>query len=131
MTLSQDNRLIRIATPLGDSALIVQSLNGTEWISQLFSFDLQLVSEQNDITFDQLAGANCTLGIRSSDGSERHINGIISEFAQTQTSDKDGLSKYQAVLSPTVLLLEQCFDCRIFQDKSTPDIIKAVLSRDS
>lgn len=131
MALSQDNRLIRIATPLGEGTLVVLSFSGIEGISSDFNFTMQLASERNDITFDQLAGQNVTVGLRSSDGSERYINGIIVEFMAMETSVKEGLSKYHAVMAPAFWLLKSCVDCRIFQDKATPDIINEVLGTGS
>ena len=77
MTLLQDDRLIRISTNLGENAFVVLSFIGTEKISGLFSFDLLLASEQNDIRFEQLAGKNATVAIGSSDGDKRFFNGII------------------------------------------------------
>lgn len=131
MALSQTDRLIRIATPLGENTFIVVSFTGSEHVSQDFLFDLQLVSERNDITFDQLAGKNVTVGIRSSDKSERFFNGIVSEFVFLETSEKDGLSKYRAVMVPALWVLRECVDCRVFQDKNVPDIIKEVLGKGS
>ncbi len=131
MALSQDNRLVRIATPLGDGALIVLSFSGIEGISRDFHFTMQLASENNAITFEQLAGQNVTIGLLSSDGTERYINGIIVEFMAMEIAVKDGLSKYHAVMVPAFWLLRGCVDCRIFQDKSTPDIIEAVLDSGS
>ena len=68
MAISQTNRLVRIATPLGDNTFIVLSFGGIEELSELFSFDLKLASERSDITFEQLAGKNVTVAIRSSGG---------------------------------------------------------------
>jgi uncharacterized protein involved in type VI secretion and phage assembly len=51
MSLSQTDRLIRIDTALGPDAFIVLSFTGHEQISELFSFQLQLASQINDITF--------------------------------------------------------------------------------
>lgn len=129
MALSQKDRLIRIATPLGDDAFIVLSFAGIEEISEAFNFKLELASERSDITFDQLAGKNVTVSIRSSDGSERFFNGIIVAFAPSEVSENEGYSKYTAVMKPNLWLLTQCYDCRIFQDTSVPDIIKQVLGQ--
>ncbi|MFZ1984380.1 MAG: type VI secretion system tip protein TssI/VgrG [Desulfatitalea sp.] len=129
MALSQTDRLIRIATPLGENTVIVLSFTGSEYISQDFNFTLQLVSERNDITFDQLGGKNVTVGVRSSGGGERFFNGIISEFVFMETSEKDGLSKYRAVMVPALWVLRECIDCRLFQDKTVPDILKEVLAQ--
>lgn len=131
MALSQDNRLVRIATPLGEGALVVLSFSGIEGMSSDFSFTMQLASERNDITFEQLAGQNVTVGLRSSDGTERFINGIIVGFTAMETSVKDSLSLYHAVMAPAFWLLKSCVDCRIFQDKTTPEIISEVLGNGS
>ena len=127
MAFSQKDRLIRIGTPLGDDAFVVLSFTGFEEISDLFSFELQLASERNNITFEQLAGQNVTVGVRSSDGAERFFNGIIVEFAPSTISTKEGYSTYYAVMAPSLWLLCQCIDSRIFQNKSVPDIIKEVM----
>ncbi len=127
MTLLQDDRLIRISTNLGEDAFVVLSFTGTEKISGLFSFDLLLASEQNDIRFEQLAGKNATVAIGSSDGEKRFFNGIITGFTPSRTSAREGYSQYRATLQPSAWLLTQCVDCRIFQDKHVPDIIGQVI----
>ncbi len=127
MALSQKDRLIRIATPLGDSTFIVLSMDAIEKMSALFTIKLELASERSDITFDMLAGKNVTLSVRSSDKTERFFNGIIVAFSPAQVSEKDGYSKYSAIVQPAMWLLSECYDCRIFQDKSVPDILKEVL----
>jgi type VI secretion system secreted protein VgrG len=131
MALSQTDRLIRIATPLGEDTFVVLSFNGFEEISDLFSFKLELASERSDIAFEQLAYKNVTVGIKSSDGSERFFNGIIIEFAPAEVSTEEGYSTYFAVMAPAFWVLSGCVDHRIFQDKSVPDIIREVLAEAS
>ncbi len=131
MALSQNDRLIRIASPLGDNTFIVLSFAGVEEISEMFSFKVELASERSGITFDQLAGKNVTIGIKSSEARTRFFNGVVVAFSPTQVSEKQGYSKYSAVIKPSFWLLTECYDCRIFQDKSIPDIIKEVLDQGS
>jgi type VI secretion system secreted protein VgrG len=131
MTLSQTDRLIRIATPLGEDTFAVLSFSGSEEISELFSFQLELASERNDITFDRIGGSNVTVGLRSSDGTQRFFNGIIAEFEPAEISVKDGCSKYTAVMAPALWTLTECIDNRIFQQKSVPQIIEQVLGETS
>ena len=127
MALSQKDRLIRIATPLGDNTFIVLSMDAIEKMSELFNIKLELASERSDITFDMLAGKNVTLSVRSSNKTERFFNGIIVAFSPAQVAEKDGYSKYNAIVQPAMWLLSECYDCRIFQDKSVPDILREVL----
>ncbi len=131
MAISQQDRLIRIATPLGEDTFIVLTFAGLEAISELFNFKLELASERSDITFHQLAGRNVTVSIKSPDGGERYFNGLIVSFSPAEVSEKEGYSKYNAVMQPALWMLTQCHDCRIFQDKSVPDIIRQVLDQAS
>jgi type VI secretion system secreted protein VgrG len=130
MALSQNERLIRIATPLGDDAFIVKSFSGTEVISKAFRFEIKLVSERNDITFDDLAGQNVTVTIRSGD-EDRYFNGMIIAFSQAQISKSEAYSTYFAVMVPTLWAHTEYCDCRIFQDKTVDQIIESVLKEPS
>jgi type VI secretion system secreted protein VgrG len=102
-------------------------MDACESISAPFIIKLELASERNDITFDMLAGKNTTISVRSSDKTERFFNGIIVALSPAQVSEQEGYNKYSAIVKPAVWLLDECYDCRIFQDKSVPDILKEVL----
>ena len=58
MPYTQENRYIAIETPLGKDVLLLAGFSGTEGISHLFHFDLNLLSENNDIAFDGIVGKN-------------------------------------------------------------------------
>ncbi len=131
MTISQDDRLIRIATPLGENTFIVLSFKAVESLSKMFSFQAELASERSDITFDQLSGKNATVSLKSFDNTQRFFNGIFTSLSPAEVSQQDAYSKYYAVIRPAAWLLDHCRDCRIFQDKNVPDIIKQVLGRQS
>ena len=89
MALSQNDRLIRIATPLADKTFIVLSMDAVEEISTLFNIELELASERNDITLDMPAGKNVFVSVRSSDKGERFFNGIIVAFSPARISEKE------------------------------------------
>jgi type VI secretion system secreted protein VgrG len=127
MAPSQNDRMIRITTPLADKDFIVLSLDAIEKISSMFTIKLELASKRNDITFDMLAGKNVTVSVRSSHNDERYFNGIVVSLSPAQVSEKEGYNKYSAIVKPAAWLLGECYDCRIFQDKSVPDILKEVL----
>lgn len=127
MDISQNDRLIRIAGPLDENAFVVLSFGGIEEISGLFRFTLELASDRNDITFDALAGKNVTVGIKSSDNTERYFNGLLVAFSPVEIAEQEGFSRYRAIMQPALWLLTQCHDCRIFQDKSVPDVLRQIL----
>ena len=128
MAYTQENRLIAIDTPLGKDELLLASFKGIEGISRLFRFELKLLSENQNIVFEDIVGKNVTILITLADGSQRPINGLISRFAQERGYEDAGpdsnLSYYSATMVPWLWLLTRTANSRIFQNLSVPDIVK-------
>jgi type VI secretion system secreted protein VgrG len=116
-------RLVAISTPLGDDELLLRKAEVYEELGKPFSIDVELVSDDEDISLDDLLGQNVTIRIETQDDS-RFFNGIVTEFFQKENIDKN--SCYGAVVRPWFWLLTLSENCRIFQEKSYPDIIKSV-----
>ena len=53
---TQDNRTIGVETSLGKDKLLLNGFVGEERISELFSFDLRMLSESGGIKADQVVG---------------------------------------------------------------------------
>ncbi len=124
---TQENRLIAIDTPLGKDVLLLQGFTGHEGISRLFSFHLDLLSNQNSISFKDIIGQNVTIRVLLSDGSsERYFNGFVSRFAQSGSSTR--FTNYQMEVVPWLWFLTRNADCRIFQNMTIPDIIQQVFT---
>ncbi|OQY08389.1 MAG: hypothetical protein B6I22_00830 [Desulfobacteraceae bacterium 4572_123] len=132
MPPTQENRSMRITTPLEDNDLLLTMFSGTEGLSIPFSFELSLVSESNSIAFDQIIGGNITVSLGEEDSNARFFNGIVSRFSQdTGAGESDGghsLARYSATIVPWFWLLTKTTDSRIFQNMSVPDIIEQVFS---
>src|SRR6266481_1193364 len=125
MPYTQENRLIGIETPLGDDVLLLQGFTGREGISQIFKFELDLLSDKNDLHFKEIIGQRVTIRVTLSDGtSERYFNGFVSRFAQSGSDTK--FTHYQMEVVPWLWFLTRIADCRIFQNMTIPDIIKQV-----
>jgi type VI secretion system secreted protein VgrG len=129
-TFSQTNRALKVTTPLGPDALLVTESRGTEQLSHLFSFELELVADNaTQVDFDNIIGKEITLEIAivgpgGSDES-RFINGICARFSEGDRNEQ--FTRYTAEVVPKVWLLTRLARSRIFQQKSVPDILKAVL----
>jgi len=121
---SQEGRLIAIDTPLGPDVLLLRSFTGAEGMSQIFRFRLDMLSTDFNINFDDIVGKNVTIRIMLEDGSYRYLNGFISRFAQLPVEGH--LARYEAEMVPWLWFLTRAADCKIFQEKSVPDIIKQV-----
>src|SRR5664280_2688028 len=124
MAYSQENRLIAIDTPLGKDVLLLQDFSGHEGISRLFSFHLDLLSLKDSISFKDIVGQNVTIEIRLANNGLRYFNGFVSRFAQSGSDVR--FTHYQMEVVPWLWFLTRIADCRIFQEKTIPDIIKAV-----
>lgn len=125
-TYTQDERRIAIETPLGKDVLLLKAFTGEEEMSRLFRFKLELLSTKNTIAYKDIVGKNVSFSIEYADGTPRYFNGIVNRFAACGTGDR--LNMYTAEVVPWLWLLTRSTDCRIFQNKSVPDIIKQVFS---
>ncbi|MGB9486170.1 MAG: type VI secretion system tip protein TssI/VgrG [Terriglobia bacterium] len=123
---TQEGGLFKIDTPLGKDVLLLRGFKGTESISRLFRFELDLLSENSSISFPDIVGKNVTISLKQPDESYRYINGVISRFAQHATEEQ--FTSYSAEMVPWLWFLTRNADCRIFQNKSIPDIITEVFS---
>ena len=117
-------RRVTIHTPLGDE-LHFRELRGQENISQLFSLDVEMLSENESIDPKALLGKNATIEIETQGGGRRFIDGIVTRFGM-QGQDHRHYA-YKARLSPWLWLATRKSDFRIFQNQTVPDIIEQVL----
>jgi type VI secretion system secreted protein VgrG len=122
----EENRFLYINSSLGADELLLESFTGEEAISRLFSFQLELWSENASIKFEDILGQGISFGVNGPEGCEpRHINGIVTSFAQLPGTFR--LARYRATVAPKIWVLTRTQNLRIFQDKEVPDILKKVL----
>ncbi len=125
MARTQLHRHIGIGTPLGEDVLLLRSLSYSEALGSLFEMQLELLSEEKAIKFEDIVGKNVTARLSLPDGKVRYFNGYVSRFYQAGQERR--LANYIATVVPWLWFLTQTSDCRIFQEKTVPDIIKEVL----
>jgi len=127
MPVKQDARIMAIATPLGADKLVLRRLSGREELGRMFEFKLDLISEDPAIPFDDIVGQNVTISLSLADSKRRYFNGFVSEFVQTTA--QGGFPEYRAVVVPHLWLMTRTSDCRIFQNKKVPDILKEMFQK--
>jgi type VI secretion system secreted protein VgrG len=125
-TYTQEGGLFKIDTPLGKDVLLLRGFRGSEGISRLFRFQLDLLSENPAISFPDIIGKNVTISLKQPDNSYRYLNGIICRFAQQATEEQ--FTAYRAEMVPWLWLLTRNADCRGFVNKTVPDIITQVFN---
>ncbi len=124
--LTQENRLLGIRTTLGPDVLLLTSFSGHEEISRLFNFQLEMLSEEDSIAAKDILGKRVTFHVLQADGEPRHFNGFVNRFSAG--SREGGLRRYEAEVVPWLWFLTRTADCRIFQEKSIPQIIEKIFS---
>ncbi len=124
MPPKQESRLLAIKTALGADTLVVRSVSIREEISRLFQIEAELSSEDAQIDFDKVIGQAATLRLDIGQKGKRYFNGFVSRF--TQVGNEGGYAHYRALLVPWLWFLTRTSDCRIFQQKTVPDIIEQI-----
>ncbi len=126
--VTQHQRLFSFDSPLGADKLLVNSFSGTEQLSELYQFELELVSEDFSIDWDQIVDRNVTVGIRQDDGATfRYFNGYINHFEPIHHDGR--LAYYAARMVPWLWYLTQTTDSLIYQEKTVVDVIKATFQK--
>jgi type VI secretion system secreted protein VgrG len=123
----QQNRKIRVTTPLGENTLLLKAFSGTEEVSRPFRYQLEMIAEnKTKVPFDAMLGEKVTLHLMLPDEStEHHLNGVCARFAQAGRDEVFTL--YHAELVPEFQLLARKAQSRIFQRMNVPDILKEVM----
>jgi type VI secretion system secreted protein VgrG len=133
MATTQDGRLMSIVTPLGKDYLLVNRFTAAEGLSQLFSIDIELLHEENTVSFSptvvdphSLIGQSVTIFLSAEDGSTREFSGMVNKFSQGNRDIR--FSYYYISVVPHAWLLTQKSESRIFQQISVPDILKKIFA---
>jgi type VI secretion system secreted protein VgrG len=135
---SQDTRRLAVFTPFAPlanpgspgqmtPALLLTRVKGTESLSCLFEFQLDMLSSDGSLDPREIVGRNITFLIRDHLGAQRYFNGYVSRFTNAGGTD-DG-NVYQATVVPWLWFLTQTRNCRIFQNRTAPQIIANVFQR--
>ncbi|KPJ94738.1 MAG: type VI secretion protein ImpA, partial [Gammaproteobacteria bacterium SG8_11] len=124
MALTQDQRQFIVTTPLEKDVLLFYNMHGSEELGRLFKYELDLLSTDANINLDDVLGEQLTVELMLANDKKRHFNGYVSSFRYMGMQDDYHL--YKATLRPWLWFLTRSADCRIFQNKKVPDIIKEV-----
>jgi type VI secretion system secreted protein VgrG len=127
MALTQAGRHIRVNTQLGEDKLFLESFEGEERVSELFRFEIGVLTEDPGFTMDSLLNKPAVVSVSLHDDTDRHFHGIINHIEEIETR-KEGDTLYRATMVPWTWLLTLFDDSRIFQNKSVPDIVQQVFT---
>lgn len=121
-------RIVKAHTPLAEDQLIFRSMHGTEGLSQLFEFEVDLLSPSVSLDMKSVLGKPLSLEIQTV-GEPRFLNGQIVRFTMVgRESSTSRYVVYRATVRPWLWYLTRTSDCKIFQNKSVIDILEEVFA---
>ena len=118
------DRALFLVTPL-QADLSLTGFSGSEELSRLFRYELEIVSATSAIGAADIVGQNVTFSVLRADGSPRFFNGFVSRFTAGDFDDL-GRRSYRAEVVPWLWFLTRTTDSRIFQNRTVPEIISLV-----
>ncbi|HZN23834.1 MAG TPA: type VI secretion system tip protein TssI/VgrG, partial [Burkholderiales bacterium] len=119
-----EKRPIAVTSPLGEDVLRLRSMTVTEHLGRLTECNLDLISDNFSVKTDDLLGQKMTVKLELQNGETRYFNGHVSRFSQAEGDGR--LAVYRVNLQSWLWFLTRTSDCRIFQEKTVPDIIKSI-----
>ena len=128
----QASRVLRLYSPLGDNVLLPERLEASEAVNELFVIELA-VRAKRDVKPGELIGKLIDVEIEVAGGEDggnsvyRPLNGLVTALNEGPPVTR-GLRSYRLTLRPQLWLLSQKSDCRIWQYKTSLDVIDTLLS---
>src|SRR4051812_48456204 len=127
MAADETKRTIRLAAPDGVGPFLVNRMTGTEALSRLYEYRVDVLSEDGEIAFADLVGQPAALIIAAkANDAERIVHGHVSHFGMAEKLGR--YTEYQLVLVPYLWFTDRVAECRIMPPNLTvPEIVKQVL----
>lgn len=126
MAFQQSTRQADLITPLGPDVLLFYRMVANEGVSQLFHFDMTVLSEDEDLNLEDLIGQHAHVELELPHGDTRYFAGHVTRFSFT--GYRGELAKYRVELRPWFWFLTRTVNNRIFQNETVPEIIQEVCS---
>lgn len=120
---TQLNRFISLDTPLGKDKLLLTDINGIDKLSAPFQFTLKALSTDVAIAPDALVGKEITVTIN--ERRKKVFHGFVSQLVVGEIQSHD-MRQYVMTMVPWLWFLQRTESRRIFQNKDTKEILKAV-----
>ena len=117
---------MEIITPLDEGALLFHRMHAREELGRLSEYQLELLSPDKNVPLDKILGQNVTITLQLADESYRYFNGFVSRFSAGGMHGR--YFRYTATVRPWLWFLTRTADCRIFQDKTVPEIVEEIFA---
>jgi len=126
--LGQQNRLLKLDTPLGKDVLLPQRLVAEDRLGRGYAYTLDALSLEHNIPLKQLIAQPVTLWLQQADRrSYLPLHGYVQRACKLGSDGQ--LSQYQLTFCGWLDFLKYRKDSRIWQDRDAIDILSEVFNR--
>lgn len=122
-------RFVEIDTPLEPDSLLFYKMRAREELGRLSEYEIDLLSADRAIKLDDVLGKMVNVKLELAEDKVRSFSGYVTRIAQVGMHGR--YHAYRATVHPWLWFLTRTTNCRIFQDKSVPDILKEVFAKHS
>src|SRR3984957_17711615 len=122
MAFDQKNRIASVNTPFGEGAVGLLSLEGTETLGRLPTFELELISEKKSLDPKQILGQPVGVTLHLGNGKQRYFHGHAVQFGRAMVLNR--YFAYKVKVVPWVWLVTRSRDCLVFQNKQGVDSVQ-------
>jgi type VI secretion system secreted protein VgrG len=120
-------RVMQITTPLGEGRLKFRSMTANEALGRLAEYRISALSDKDDIDPDKLLGKNVTVRLETAADEPRYFDAYVTRFGLAGYHGRH--YRYEMVAHSWLWFLTRTTDCRIFQGKKVPDIVKEIFDK--
>ncbi len=129
----QASRVLNVSSPLGDDQLLPERMVVDEGVNRLFEITLNVRAKREAVKPEELIGklVDVSLEIRQGefdeDGVRRPFNGLVTNLSEGPPVTR-GLRSYTLTIRPQMWLLSRRSDCRIWQNKTSLQVMETLFS---
>jgi len=116
----------QLSTALGANELHFAKLIAKDKLSEPFRYEFHMLSRVAGLGFGRQLGQPLSLEMEMGDAGKRYFHGICTSISHVGPASS--YEHYVAIVRPNLWVLRQSADCRIFQNRSIPEVIKSVLA---
>ena len=120
-------RFVEIDTPLPPDTLLFHRMRAREELGRLSEYELELLSMDRAVNLDAVLGKSVTVKLELANDKVRSFSGYVTSFSLVGMHGR--YHRYQATVRPWLWFLTRTTNCRIFQEKKVPEILKEIFEK--
>jgi type VI secretion system secreted protein VgrG len=115
-----------MTSPLGQDALVPTRFSLEETLSEPFRCIIDVVSEHKSIDPEKMLHQPVCVSVWQFENLKREVQGLVQQFASLGPLGGGIAYGYRLEIVPPLWFLSQTEDCRVFENKTTQEIVETI-----